>query len=53
MANLNGKIALHKRIRRHAIWNREPKCYAAAFADLLLLAVDANCAPQTITIHGE
>lgn len=50
MSILNGKISLHKRIRRHPVWNREPKCYAAAFADLLLLANDAR---RTCTIHGE
>ena len=53
MANLTGHVRLHKSIRRNPVWRREPFTYGQAFADLLLLAVDAQSAPQQVWVQGE
>lgn len=53
MANLEGYVHLHKSIRRNPIWLREPFTYGQAFADLVMLAVDAASAPQTVWVQGE
>ena len=50
MADLRGSITVTKRLRQHAIWDREPFSYGQAWIDLLLLANDA---PRPVTINGE
>ena len=47
---LKGQVILVKRLRQHAVWNRDPFNYAQAWVDLLLLANDA---PRNVTIKGE
>ena len=53
MANLAGYVQLHKSIRKNPVWKREPFTYGQAFTDLILLAVDAQSAPQCVWIQGE
>ena len=53
MANLAGCVRLHKGIRKNKIWKREPFTYGQAFCDLLLLAVDAQSAPQSVWVQGQ
>jgi len=53
MQNLEGCVRLYKRIRRNRIWRREPLTYGQAFLDLILLAVDAQSAPQVLWSRGE
>ena len=50
MADLRGSITVTKRLRQHAIWDREPFSYGQAWIDLLLLANDS---PRPVTINGE
>jgi hypothetical protein len=50
MNELKGNLTLTKRLRRHAVWLREPPSYGQAWVDLLLLANDK---PRAVVIHGE
>lgn len=52
MADLSGDVRVFKRLRRHAVWRRDPACYGRAWVDLLLLAVDAASAPQKVYVQG-
>lgn len=53
MATLSGHVRLHKSIRRNPVWKREPFTYGQAFCDLVMLAVDAQSAPQSVWVQGE
>lgn len=52
MADLNGTIRIVKRMRRNAVWKRDPACYGRAWVDLIMLAVDAASAPQKVYVQG-
>jgi hypothetical protein len=50
MNEILGNLTLTRRLRKHAIWHREPPSYGQAWVDLLLLTNDKD---RDITLNGE